>query len=218
MTVKSRRLGQWVFRQREPKSQAPSPLVLLLHGLTGDEKVMWVFASRLPESAFLVSPRGIYPYPSGGYSWHNHEIGEWPSIDDLRPAVEAVRKLMLPSHFPTADLSGIHIVGFSQGAALGFAYALLYPEDVLSISGLSGFLPGGIDALVERHKLTGKPIFIAHGTQDKQVPVEMAREAIRKLQKAGADVTYCEDDVGHKLSSTCFSSLEHFSAMNIAAD
>jgi phospholipase/carboxylesterase len=193
-------------------------MVLLLHGLTGDEKVMWVFASRLPDSAFLVSPRGIYPFPSGGYSWHNHKIGEWPSIDDLRPAVEALKGLINPNHFPNADLNGIHVVGFSQGAALGFAYALLYPEDILSISGLSGFLPGGVDEMVESRRLTGKPIFIAHGTQDEQVPVRMAREAIRKLQQAGADVTYCEDDVGHKLSSTCFSSLEHFSVLNIGSD
>jgi hypothetical protein len=30
------------------------------------------------------------------------------------------------------------------------------------------------------------------------------------LERAGAQVTYCEEDVGHKLSAPCFNALKSF--------
>jgi predicted esterase len=53
---------------------------------------------------------------------------------------------------------------------------------------------------------------MAHGTQDALVPVARARQARQILLEAGAQVTYCEDDVGHKLSASCFRGLETFFA------
>jgi phospholipase/carboxylesterase len=55
-------------------------------------------------------------------------------------------------------------------------------------------------------------VFIAHGTTDNLVPVEMARESANLLKQAGANVTYCEEEVGHKLSAPCFRGLEAFFA------
>jgi len=42
---------------------------------------------------------------------------------------------------------------------------------------------------------------VAHGTQDQLVPIDRARTSIELLEQAGAQVTYCEDEVGHKLSA-----------------
>ena len=103
-----------------------------------------------------------------------------------------------------------NFVGFSQGAALAYTFALLYPEGVSSLAGLSGFLPDGALTLAKGQPLKRKPIFLAHGTQDELVPVKRARQAVKLLEQAGAQVTYCEDDVGHKLSVSCFRGLESF--------
>jgi predicted esterase len=51
---------------------------------------------------------------------------------------------------------------------------------------------------------------MAHGTLDELVPVVRARQAVALLQQAGAQVDYCEDNVGHKLSATCFRSMQVF--------
>jgi predicted esterase len=44
------------------------------------------------------------------------------------------------------------------------------------------------------------------------VPIDRARASIKILEEAGAQVTYCEDEVGHKVSVTCLRSLKQFFA------
>jgi phospholipase/carboxylesterase len=58
--------------------------------------------------------------------------------------------------------------------------------------------------------LEGKPFFVAHGTRDETVNVERARASIAILEQAGAIVTYCEDEVGHKVSANCLRALREF--------
>ena len=87
---------------------------------------------------------------------------------------------------------------------------VLNPDAIKSIAGLSGFLPRNFESFTYDQPLAGKRIFIAHGNRDKFVEVEKARQSVHLLKKAGADVTYCEDDVGHKLSINCFRGLENF--------
>ncbi len=198
------------IRIRDVEGEGLHPVILLLHGWTGDENAMWVFASRLPKDALLVAPRGLYNTPMGGYGWHSHTVGTWPWVDDFLPAIESLNGLLTSGNFSGGDLTRLSIVGFSQGAALSFAYIMLYPYMVNSVAGLSGFLPQGAEALARNKPLQDKSIFIAHGNQDNLVPVSKARQAVEILKFAGAKVTYCEDDVGHKLSANCFYGLESF--------
>ena len=97
---------------------------------------------------------------------------------------------------------------------MAYVFALLHPERVKALAGLSGFSPDGSIALAAGQPLRDKPIFIAHGTRDDLVPVEKARRSVELLQEAGGNVTYCEDVVGHKLSADCFSGLESFFQSN----
>ena len=210
--IESIEIGSWIVRYRKPEGPGPYPVVLMLHGWTGDEKVMWVFSSRLLKNAVLIAPRGLYITPLGGYGWVDQKLGLWPVVTDFRPAVEALLDLLRPQNFLNVKLEKMHLVGFSQGAALCFALSLLYPGKVASIAALSGFLPEGAETFTKETPLEGIPVFLAHGTRDEIVPVMKARDAISMLEIAGADVQYCEDDVGHKLSPTCFKSLEHFHA------
>jgi phospholipase/carboxylesterase len=216
-----------VIRVRVPPGPGPHPAVLMLHGWTGDENSMFIFAQRLPKDAMLISPRALYPAPREGYSWQpqsraiggaqlqgsdeNPQRGRfWPTLDDLRPAVAELRQLLVPGNFPTADLSRLRLVGFSQGAALSLASALLHPDWMRAVACMSGFMPKGVSPLLVERPLAGMPVFVTHGSQDDTVPVSEARAAVGMLEKAGAQVQYCEDDVGHKLSLTCFKSLEAF--------
>jgi phospholipase/carboxylesterase len=173
---------------------------------------MWVFAARLPKDYLLIAPRGMYPTSRGGYGWHpRDEQGEaW--VDDFRPAIEALLELLTPDRFPKANFSQLRLVGFSQGAALTYTFAFLYPGQVISLAGLAGFMPEGASALARNKPLKEKPVFVAHGTKDDQVPIERGRQAVEILELAGAQVVYCEDEVGHKLSAACFRGLQTFFA------
>lgn len=207
-------LADWVLRVHEPSGEGPHPVIMLLHGWTGDEKVMWVFADGLPEESWVFAPRGLFSTAQGGYGWQPKLSQSWPDMDDFLPAAQAVRGLLrdLKLRYPAASL-GLdrpQWMGFSQGAALAYSISLRYPELVSAVIGLAGFLPNGAGDYVSTQPLVGTPIFVTHGTRDKLVPVARARQAVQLLEQAGAQVSYCEDDVGHKLSANCLRGMLRF--------
>lgn len=203
-------INEWVLRYRNPTGEPRYPVLLMLHGWTGDEDAMWVFESRMPKDHLIIAPRGFFPTPWGGYGWHEHKSSAWPWVDDFRQAIDNLLRLLTIENFPEGDFTKLSVVGFSQGAALGYTFALLYPERVAAVAGLSGFLPNGILAVIREHPLDNMPVFVTHGTRDQLVPVERARNSVELLEEAGGNVAYCEDEVGHKLSVGCFQGLEHF--------
>jgi len=204
-------INNWLMQVQCPEGEGPFPVVLMLHGWTGDENSMWVFAPRLLKGAIKIAPRGYYASTSmGGYSWHPDRSKPWPWVSDFSPTTEAIIETVSSLNFPDADMSRLHLVGFSQGAALAYTIAIMHPERITSLAGLSGFLPDGASSWLDAGRLQGMPVFVTHGTQDDLVPVERARKSVEMLEKAGASVTYCEDDVGHKLSVKCFRGLEAF--------
>lgn len=207
-------IDDWTVRIRRPDSPGPYPVFLLLHGWTGDENSMWIFASRLPDDALLIAPRGLHPAPMGGYSWVAARTDRWASLDAFRPALAALLDLVTPANFPDGDFARLRAAGFSQGAALTYSLALLHPDKLLAFGGLAGFMPDDVEEVVAARPLAvgpaGLPAFVTHGSQDNIVPLEKARRAVEQLEAAGAQVTFCVDDVGHKLSLNCFRGLETF--------
>ena len=75
---------------------------------------------------------------------------------------------------------------------------------------LAGFIPSGLEELVPKRPLEGKEFFVAHGTKDETVTIDRARHSVVLLEQAGARVTYCEDEVGHKVSAHCVIALKNF--------
>jgi phospholipase/carboxylesterase len=196
-------------RQREPSSR----LLLLIHGLTGDENSMWVFARDLPDRYWLVAPRAPHVATQGGYSWRAPEFESLDrfSLDQLRAAAEGLIRLV-DEYAASAGLeaSVFDVMGFSQGAAMSSLLAFVYPERIRKVGILAGFVPGGLEELVAQRPLEGKSFFVVHGTKDQMVTIERARASIEILEQAGAQVTYCEDEVGHKVSLTCLRALKKF--------
>ena len=206
-------IQNWTIRYRLPVGDGPHPVIWLFHGWTGDEDSMWIFASRLPENYLLLAPRGLYTTPMGGYSWHLMSDNKtWPEVDDFRPAIDELRLLMdgWPITAPAADFSQFRIAGFSQGGALAYTFAMLYPKPIIAVAGLATFLPDGAANYLSPSRLNNIPIYISHGLKDNLVPVARARQAVNQLDQAGARVQYCESDVGHKLSAECFKGMEDF--------
>ena len=213
-------INGFVIRVRPPATPDGRKAILMIHGWTGDENAMWIFAPRLPKNHWLIAPRGLYTAPMGGYGWNQDYSRPWSTVNELQPAIDRLIDLLSPEYFPEIDFAvssdgnveqrPLRLLGFSQGAALSYALALTHPEWVRGVAGLSGFLPGGVDLLPSENPVRGLPVFLAHGSRDQVVPVEKARHARDWLARAGAQVDYCEADVGHKLSVTCFHSLQVF--------
>lgn len=208
--------NDWTLRVRE-STAASSRLMLLIHGLTGDENSMWVFARNLSAEYWMVAPRA--PHASlmeqGGYSWHppDSETEDRPRLEQLRASAESLIRLV-DEYAASVGLNPdvFDVMGFSQGAAMSSLLAFLYPARIRKVGILAGFVPDGLEELVTQRPLEGKPFFVAHGTKDETVSVARARASIEILERAGARVTYCEDEVGHKVSANCLRALKDFFA------
>ncbi|MFX0146055.1 MAG: alpha/beta hydrolase [Candidatus Hodarchaeota archaeon] len=175
------------------------PPVIMLHGKGGDEKVMWVLEGVLPKGGLVASPRGLYPLSEGGYQWKESTNREWPSIMDFARAGEALLRMVddLERRFGL-DRDHLVLMGFSQGAALAFAGTALGMLHTAALVSLAGYVPEG-----DIHLLHGSKVFWGHGLQDDLISIERAREDVVRLRGVGANVDYCETDIGHKLGIEC---------------
>lgn len=202
----------WIMRVHHA-AQEPARFMLLLHGWTGDENSMWVFARKFPADLWIAAPRAPHPAEGSGYSWRAIQPGTrgLPTLSELKPAADSLIHLVDDvSASIGVDAEQFDLAGFSQGGALVNALTLLHPERIRRAAVLAGFMPGGVDDWLARRVLADKPIFVAHGTQDELVPLERAQQSVKLLQQAGARVTFCEAEVGHKVSADCLRGLETF--------
>ncbi len=204
--------NNWTVRVRRGSQPTPR-LLLMLHGWTGDENSMWVFVRNFPEDLWILAPRAPYAAEEGGYSWRKPRPGTrgWPTLADLKPSAEAAIRLV-DELSSSAGVSAptFNVVGFSQGAALTNLLLLLYPQRIHRAGVLAGFMPGGTDQLIQSQPLKGKSVFVAHGTQDQMVSIERAQQEISLLEEAGAQVSFCEAEVAHKVSADCLRALQSF--------
>jgi phospholipase/carboxylesterase len=197
-------VGGVAVRLRPPQKNG-GPHILMLHGWSGDEKVMWVLQSVLPAEAFLVAARGIHPLPMGGYHWSDSPATTQVGFNDFEPAVAALKttlRALQSSH--GFGRKPFLLMGFSQGAALSFA-AVREGMEAAGIIALAGFVPYG-----DLQGFENLPIFWGHGSHDELVPVERAREDVKRLLDGAAMVHFCEADVGHKLGIECTRGLDYW--------
>jgi phospholipase/carboxylesterase len=205
-------LNEWIYRMRMPQAK-PKGILILIHGWMGDENSMWVLARNLSPEIAILAPRGLFGVPRGGYSWREIIPGTWgnATLEDLHPAADALLAFV-DDWAASAGVDGnqFDLMGFSQGAAVSYTLTLLHPQRVRQLAALSGFIPEGGTALLTDQRLSGKPVFISHGRNDDLISVEQSRKAMTQLRLAGALVTYCESDTGHKISKECLKEAEKF--------
>ena len=199
------------FRVRKPALSPAKPrALLLLHGHLGNENVMWVLANPLPSDYYILAPRAPIQLGENQYSWHKI-TPQWPDIDHYGQLVNE-----LLSHVRTWEqendlyFSNFDVMGFSQGAVMAYALALLHPEKIGRIAALAGFIPSSWKKRINDPPIKQKQFFVAHGAKDDIVPIKKAHETADWLGANGASVTFCEADIGHKISANCFNGLGEF--------
>lgn len=188
------------YRVQQPPGSGPYPTVVMLHGRLGDENVMWVFRRAIPRPWLVVAPRAPLADQSL-FSWLIQPYGQWPDLAHFDPAVAALTRFVraLPRLY-NADPERLYLMGFSQGAAVSLAAIWRDPALARGVAGLVGFAPAASEEEVAG-RLTGRPVFWASGTEDQTVPYEESQRAAALLRLSGADLTYREYAIGHKLSA-----------------
>ncbi len=177
-----------------PPGSGPHPVLVMVHGLSGTEDAPWIFARSAGPEWLIISPRAPFPL-EGGYTWNSST--DYTDPESYRKGLAAFTHFVegLAGVYP-ADRARLVLLGFSQGAALAYAFAMSRP--VNGIAALAGFIPRPFYERVSA--LRGVPILMLHGTRDERIPIEQARADRDRLAAAGADLTYAEDNVTHKVS------------------
>lgn len=201
--------NNWTFYVRPGTGKR---ILLLLHGFTGDENSMMLFAKNLPMEYWILSPRAPYPANPKGYSWRESVVtGSWPGISLFRSSVFSLVEMIKSwACFNHLDTTNFDVAGFSQGGAMAFSLCILFPNLISKSGILAGFAPDGCEELIRPGLLGGKKIFMAHGTSDMIVPFDKAERTEQYLLSAGAEVIFCRSSVGHKLSADCLRSFEKY--------
>jgi phospholipase/carboxylesterase len=199
----------WIFRVLPARTRPVRLALLFIHGWTGDERSMEVFARNRPPDAVALLPRGPVQAPNG-YGWAPAQAQGWPSLDAFATTASALMaEIELRLRDQGAAGLPLCLAGFSQGAAMCHALTLLFPQRVERIAALSGFLPYPSQGLPSS-SLAGKRYFLSHGLQDETIPVQIAEENVAWLRQAGAHVETCWSNTGHKMALDCLKRLQTF--------
>lgn len=204
-------INQWPFRIQYPEKTATEKrMMLLLHGHQGNENAMWVLVKPVPKKYYLLAPRAPLKTGENQYSWHVISP-QWPDIQEYQVLTEQlISRVDQWIGDQSINIEGYDIMGFSQGAVMAYALALLFPERIGKVAALAGFIPQTWQDQLDLKSAAGKSFYIAHGTQDEIIPIKNAQQTAKLFEENGADVTFCEADTGHKLSPNCYRGLGQF--------
>jgi phospholipase/carboxylesterase len=184
-----------------PPAGDPEGALVLFHGRGTDEHDLVPLLDALdPDRRLLgATPRGPLTLPPGGAHWYIVRRVGFPDPETFHvtyPALCGWLDSPLEQHGLSHDRAVLG--GFSQGSVM--AYALSLGEGrprPAGIVALSGFIPTVEGFELDPSAAAGLPVAIGHGIHDPIIPVEFGRDARRRLEAAGAEVTYHESPILH---------------------
>ena len=184
----------------------PHGALVLLHGRGADEHDLGPVLDALdPQRRFVGltpgAPLQIGPHPPGGRWWY-----QVPRVGYPDPATFHATYAQLTGFLDGwlaergIDWSRTVIGGFSMGCVMSYATGLgsgrPSPAGILAMSGFIPTVERWEPELASRAEL---PVFITHGARDPVISVDFARDARRRLEAGGLDVSYSEHGGGHQL-------------------
>ncbi|MEN3112643.1 hypothetical protein ACFONG_18390 [Uliginosibacterium paludis] len=150
-------------------------IVVLLHGVGGNEANLMGVAQALPEDLLVVLPRGPLTLGPGQHGWFQVAFSaEGPRINPQQAESARLQLLALLGSLQasTGTLPGHTLVaGFSQGGIMSASIALTSPWSVAGFGILSGrILPEIASQTAPLPALTHLQAFIGHGDRDATLP------------------------------------------------
>jgi len=205
----------------------PKGTVIWMHGLGADgwDFVPIVRELPLPQDLHL---RFIFPHaPVRPVTINNgHEMRAWyditmndisrvPDEAGIRESQASIEALIAREEKRGVSADRIVLAGFSQGGAIALQAGLRHRERLAGIVALSTYLP--LEDSLDREAAAANkrtPIFMAHGTQDPVIPVQLAEASMRALEQRGYDVAWQTWPMPH---SVCAEEVEELGGFFIRA-
>ena len=190
---------------------APTPelAVIWLHGLGADGHD---FAPIVPELGLRTPTRFVFPHaPVRAVTINNGmRMRAWYDILGFRGAPEdapgirasasAVSRLVDRELERGIQAARIVLAGFSQGGAIALHLGLREHHRLGGIVALSTYLPlAGTLSSEKSAASAGLPVFLAHGTADPMIPIELAEASRRALEREGYAVEWQAYPMAHSV-------------------
>lgn len=203
------------FRVREPVPAAPRSLLVLLHGVGGNESNLAGLAATIPAQTLVVLPRGRLALGPDQFAWFRvaftsagPQIVAEEAEESRRVLIRFIQQLQTRYHVGPEHTT---IAGFSQGGILSASVGLSTPELVSAFAVLAGrILPELEPAIASRDRLARLRGFIAHGRHDDKLPVAWAQRADAWLTTLGVAHETRIYPIGHALSPAMTEDFVHW--------
>ena len=186
-----------------PSDGDPHSALILSHGRGTSEHDLFPLLDALdPERRLLgATPRGPLTLPPGGAHWYLVRRVGFPDPETFHSAYSVLAgwvDSLLEAHGLAHDRTVLG--GFSMGAVMSYSLTLgpgrPRPAGLVA---LSGFIPTVEGFEPDLEAAAGLPVAIGHGSHEPIIPVEFGRDARRRLEAAGADVTWRESPMPHSV-------------------
>jgi phospholipase/carboxylesterase len=178
------------------------PALVLLHGRGADRHDLVGLHKRFPSDWVLVAPQAPFPAAPWGYgpgwAWYRFLGRDRPDEATFSESLDQLREFL--DGLPTvlgATPGTLALGGFSQGGTLSMGYALDRPGVVPHVLNFSGFLASHPRVIASAANVRGTRFYWGHGTQDPNIPFELAVEGRTALRSAGADLETRDYPIGH---------------------
>ncbi|MEL1242095.1 alpha/beta hydrolase [Flavobacterium flavipallidum] len=204
----------YLVRPPKIKTENP-PLLLLLHGVGGNEQNMFSFANELPGEFLVVSARGPLILGSNSYAWFTVNFSNGRPIINEKQAenarvsiLEFIQDLKSKEKF---DEKNVFLMGFSQGGIMSYSTALTEPEKIKAIAVMSGrLLPEVKPLIASNERLSKLKVFIAHGSQDNVLQIQYAYDAFDYLKTKGIAPEFNEYNEDHTINSSMLANVKNW--------
>jgi phospholipase/carboxylesterase len=183
--------------------------IIWLHGLGADghDFADVVEALQLPKVRFILPHAPHRPVTiSGGYvmrAWYDlFGLGIDSPQDEngIRETQRLIESLIAQEQQRGIAAERIILAGFSQGGAIALHTALRYPQRLAGVLALSTYLPLKPLLAIEKHEANRDlPIFMAHGTFDNVISLEVCEVSANLLRQQGYPVAWHEYPMAHSV-------------------
>jgi phospholipase/carboxylesterase len=183
-----------------PGSSPDAPVLLMLHGTGSNEQDIAGLAADLDPDAAVLAPRGKVT-EHGMLRWFRRHAEGVFDVDDVTARAGQLACFIdaAVDHYGIRDRRLI-AVGFSNGANIALATALLHPRTLDRVIAFAGMYPlGDRDSAAD---LTGSRILILNGDSDPMAPLASISRLFTGLSRQGTDVEQLLRPGGHGITPT----------------